>query len=179
MKKFKVLSSKFIIEDRYCTIEKQKVQIPSGKKATWFIHHVSDVIIILPITKGGRVLLEKGYKHGIGKNIIEFPAGIIEKGESPAKAARRELLEETGYSAKDLTFLGQAARNPTGSHSIIYFFSCTVDQSQLQPQKLDSSEQIEVFFANSLAEATKKLSQGNGTPSSLALISLYKSHFNL
>lgn len=66
------------------------------------------VVIILPMTDDGRVIFVEQYRAPVGKYVIEFPAGLISdrkglKGESIAQAAKRELLEETGYSAKRIT----------------------------------------------------------------------------
>lgn len=53
---------------------------------------------VIAITDESRFVLEKQYRHGLGKTCYEIPAGVIEEGESPLEAAKRELQEETGYS---------------------------------------------------------------------------------
>ena len=61
--------------------------------------------IVLPLLKDGRIIMERQYRHAIGRWIYELPAGHIEKGESPKEAAARELKEETGYNAKSMNLL--------------------------------------------------------------------------
>lgn len=61
-------------------------------------HHGS--VVLLPVFPGGRLLLVRQYRHAVGGYLWELVAGRIEPGESPLAAARRELLEETGYTAR-------------------------------------------------------------------------------
>ncbi len=71
-----------------------------------YIEHPGSIIII-PLFSNGEVLLVDQYRYPIRMNSIEFPAGGINKGESPEAAANRELIEETGYSSADLSRLGE------------------------------------------------------------------------
>ncbi|MDH5426722.1 MAG: NUDIX hydrolase [Nitrospirota bacterium] len=66
----------------------------------------SDGVLVLPITTDGNIILVRQFRHAIQQTTLEFPAGSIEAGETPKEAAARELLEETGYRAESLHFLG-------------------------------------------------------------------------
>ena len=76
---------------------------PHGIKARRDIVHHTGSVVILPVEesgKGPRVLLERQYRHAAQQFLWELPAGRIDAGEKPLPAAKRELLEETGYTAK-------------------------------------------------------------------------------
>ncbi len=67
---------------------------------------------ILATTEDGRVILVEQYRHGIEEPTIEIPGGVVDQNENPQKAARRELLEETGYRVQRLHYLGKVSSNP-------------------------------------------------------------------
>ena len=81
-----------------------------------------DVVVILPILNKNRVLLEKHYRPVIKKTILELPAGHIDRGETPVQAARRELFEETGYSAKTIELAFKSFDAPGLLSSRVYTF---------------------------------------------------------
>jgi ADP-ribose pyrophosphatase len=86
----------------------EKVELPSGRILDDYYRIVlPDFAMIVPVTAEGQVLMVRGYKHGLGRINLSPPAGLIEPGETPLDAARRELLEETGYSSDDWEALGR------------------------------------------------------------------------
>ena len=72
----------------------------------------SDWVNIVPVTEHGEVVLIRQYRHGSRELTLEIPGGIVDPGESPAEAAGRELLEETGYRAAEIVPLGSVNPNP-------------------------------------------------------------------
>jgi ADP-ribose pyrophosphatase len=79
------------------------VQEPSGIRARRDIVRHSGSVVILAVEESQaepRVLLERQYRHAAGRYLLELPAGRIDEGEAELKAAKRELLEETGYTAR-------------------------------------------------------------------------------
>ncbi len=95
-----VLSSKVLFQGRVFGVRRDRVVEPSGITVTLdvVVHHGS--IVLLPILPDGRIVLVRQYRHATGRHLWELVAGRIEPGESPVAAARRELLEETGYRAR-------------------------------------------------------------------------------
>ncbi len=88
---------------------------PHGKTGQFIVLDAPDWGVAVPVLeRGGRkfFLTVRQYRHGSGRASVEFPGGIIERGEDPAAAVRRELREETGYEAGKLTFLGEVSPNP-------------------------------------------------------------------
>ena len=89
----------------FLKVIKDTVRLPNGKSATReYIPHPG-AVVILPLFDDGRVLLERQFRYPLGRVFIEFPAGKIDPGEDPLACAKRELLEETGYTASDWQFV--------------------------------------------------------------------------
>ncbi len=168
MKKFKILSKEKLIESPYCPVERHEVEFPDGGKGEWFVNTSNDAVIVIPITKEGKIILQRSYKHGGGEEVVEFCAGIIDEGETPEVAAARELQEETGYAVGGLEKIGEVFANPTGS-SMKYHFFLAKDCEENGGQDLDLSEQIEVFFAENWAEAKALLTDKKTVTSSATM----------
>jgi len=88
-------------------IFQEKVELPSGRVLEDFYRIVMpEYAMVVPVTLSGELLMVRGYKHGPRKVCLSAPGGMIEPGESPLRAAQRELLEETGYAAEEWVSLG-------------------------------------------------------------------------
>ncbi|WP_342822138.1 NUDIX hydrolase [Candidatus Lucifugimonas marina] len=86
----------------------QTVRLPSGQLVDDYHKVVTpDFIEVFAVSDDGYVLAEQQYKHGVGEVSLTLPSGNIEHREDPESAARRELLEETGYSASEFRKLGE------------------------------------------------------------------------
>ena len=101
--KARVLSSEVAYQGPAFWVTTDMVQEPSGIRARRDIVRHSGSVVILAVEesqKEPRVLLERQYRHAAGRYLLELPAGRIDEGEAELKAAKRELLEETGYTAR-------------------------------------------------------------------------------
>jgi 8-oxo-dGTP pyrophosphatase MutT (NUDIX family) len=99
MKPWKLLDSENIVDAPWLKVAKEKCELPNGKVIDdFYTLWQPDWVMILPRTKDGKWVMTKQYRHGIQKIALEFPAGIIDKGETPEDAAIRELQEECGYT---------------------------------------------------------------------------------
>ena len=96
MNEEKVLSSKEIYRGRILTLRVDTVLTIDGRKSTREIVAHDPCIGVVPIDSEGNVLLVNQYRSPLGKNLLEIPAGGIDKGEDPAAAVIREMREETG-----------------------------------------------------------------------------------
>lgn len=103
LKKARVLSSKESYRGPVFWVTTDQVLEPTGIRVRRDIVRHCGSVVVLAVDETGnepRVLLEKQYRHAAGRFLLELPAGRIDEGENELKAAKRELLEETGYSAR-------------------------------------------------------------------------------
>jgi ADP-ribose pyrophosphatase len=98
--KARVTRSKTIYSGPVFGIRRDELVEPGGVRTTREVITHSGSVVVLPVLPDGRVLLIRQYRHAARQFLWELVAGRIDEGESPRKAAARELIEETGYRAK-------------------------------------------------------------------------------
>jgi ADP-ribose pyrophosphatase len=100
---------------------------------------------VLALTKNNEAVLVKQYRHGIQDILLELPGGIVDENENPLDGAKRELLEETGYTTSRMVQVGRLYPNPAIQMNTMYCF-LALDVEKVAVQKLDESEDIEVHL---------------------------------
>lgn len=121
----------------FLKVERDRIRLPDGSVThREFIRHPG-AVVILPLLDDGRVLLERQFRYPNDRVFIEFPAGKIDPGEDHLACAKRELEEETGYTASDWTFV------------------CTIHNAIAY-----SDEHLELFLARGLVAGEAKLDEG-------------------
>jgi 8-oxo-dGTP pyrophosphatase MutT (NUDIX family) len=101
-------------------------------------------INVIPLTRQGKVVLIRQYRPGTHEICIEVPGGMVDPGEEPIEAARRELVEETGYRAERIEPLGAVAPNPAFQNNLTYSFLAQ-NAYPAESQHPDEDEHIETF----------------------------------
>lgn len=102
----RVQSSAMILRGRIFDVVREVVELPSGLRQELTIVRHPGAVGVVALQADGRVTLVRQYRHAIGRELLEIPAGRLEPGEAPHRAALRELEEETGYRAGSLESLG-------------------------------------------------------------------------
>lgn len=143
--KWKTLKSEYLFERPWLTVRKDVVQIPSGQiNEEFYVLEYPDWVNVIAITEDGQFVLERQYRHGLGKTCFELPAGVIEDGESPLDAAKRELLEETGYGEGEWREMMAVSGNASTTSNFTHCFVAVNVRKLSDKQNLDRTEDIEV-----------------------------------
>ena len=153
LKPWKVLESSYFRP----RLRLDKVELPNGKFLDATVFELSSWANILALTKDHEVVLIKQYRHGVQKVLWEIPGGVVEDGEVPLEGVKRELLEETGYSAAEFIQVGALYPNPAFQTNTMYCF-LALDAEKVTGQSLDDGEDIEVHLIplKELVEMTKR-----------------------
>ncbi len=138
----RVLETKEIYAGRVVHLRVDTIQLPDGQESKREIVVHRGAVCIVAITDRQEVLMVRQFRLAAGKALLEIPAGTLEEGEDPLECAKRELLEETGYSAKELRPLFAAYLAPGYSTELIHSYLAT---GLFKPEKLlsmDADENI-------------------------------------
>ena len=146
MEKWKTIDSKYIIQRPWATLRVDKLEMPNGNiKEEYYVLEYPTWVNMVAITEDNQVIFVKQYRHGAGQIMVELPAGVVEENEDPEIAARRELLEETGYAFDDISYVCELYANPATSGNLTYTYLLTGGR-KVQEQELDPSEDIDVVL---------------------------------
>jgi len=139
---FKILDKKNIFKGRALDLWTERVQYPDGREVSFEIIHHPGAITLLPLDDDGMVWFVRQYRPTIREMFLELPAGTLEKGEAPEVTAAREIREEIGMAAGELTYLGGFYASPGYSTEFLHAFLAT----KLSPAPLaqDEGEIIQV-----------------------------------
>ncbi|MCC6328156.1 MAG: NUDIX hydrolase [Acidobacteria bacterium] len=94
----------------------------SGETSDFFVIESPDWVNVIPLTNDGDVVMIEQFRQGTREVTLELPGGMIDPGETPEAAARRELREETGYSSDDWILIGASRPNPALQSNTMYHF---------------------------------------------------------
>lgn len=147
MKKFeeKTIHSTEIFKGKVVSLKVDDVLLPNGKQSKREIIHHPGAVAIIPITNEGKIVLVEQYRKALERSIIEIPAGKLEPGEDPAVCARRELEEETGYGARELTYFQSFATSPGFANEIIHLYVAKDLYKIEEKRELDEDEFVSII----------------------------------
>ena len=132
-----LIDGDWVLQGNFLQVRRERVQLPNGREAQReFVVHPGAVMVV-PLLDSGELLLERQYRHPLGRVMLEFPAGKLDAGEDPLTCGQRELLEETGYSAREWAYAGLL------NNAIAY-----------------STEGIHIYFARGLQAGIQQLDEG-------------------
>ena len=134
-----------LLRGHFLHVVRDTVRLPDGAQATReFVLHPGAVMVIA-VLDDGQVVLERQYRHPMQRVMIEFPAGKLDAGEGSLACARRELLEETGYQAREWAFAGRHAPTIAYSDEVIDIWFAR--GLSLGERRLDAGEFLDVITA--------------------------------
>jgi ADP-ribose pyrophosphatase len=138
------LDNERLMETPYFALRSDRLRLPDGGiKDPYYVVERPDAAIIFPLTAGGEVVLVRQYRPPIGGMELGLPAGLVEEGEEPEAAARRELSEETGYTGGEWEPLGSLASSPSLKDNWAYLFLARGVEETTAPDP-DEHELVEV-----------------------------------
>jgi len=139
----RLVRSESVFDGNFLKVRRDQVRLPDGHLASR--EHVvhPGAVMIVAIADDGQLVVERQHRYPLDHVLLEFPAGKLDPGETTLACARRELLEETGYSARDWAYAGRLHNAPAYSNEFIeiWFARGLVAGAQ----KLDEGEFLEVF----------------------------------
>ena len=147
-----------------------RVNPRTGAPWPFFVIDLPDWVNVVAITPDDEIVLVRQWRVGTGASSVELPGGVVDPGEAPEAAARRELLEETGFTALEFVPLGQVHPNPALQSNRCFFFLARGATRQAE-QSLDAGEDVAVELTP-LVELAARLGPTGDITHALAHVAL-------
>ncbi|WNB93648.1 NUDIX hydrolase [Bacillus sp. NEB1478] len=151
----KTVSREQIYNGKIIDLFVEEVELPNKKIGKREIVKHPGAVAVLAVTDDGKILMVEQFRKPLEKTIVEIPAGKLEKGENPLECAKRELLEETGYSCEKIESIGSFYTSPGFADELIhlYFTDTLIHKGE---QMTDEDEFVNVLEI-SIAEAKEMM----------------------
>lgn len=134
-----------LLRGKFLHVVRDTVRLPNGGSATREMVLHPGAVAVVPMLDDGRLVLERQFRHAVGGVVIEFPAGKLDAGEGSLACGQRELLEETGYVAREWAYA--FTMYPTVAYSDEAIEVWFARGLELRQASLDEGEFLEVFTA--------------------------------
>ena len=157
---WEVLESTYLSRKPYMTLRQDRVRLPNGVVIDdFFVLEYPAWVNVVAVTPDDRLVLVRQYRHGLGRVGVELPAGVVDPGDASLEAAaRRELLEETGYGGGTWSPLCVVSAN-AGTHSNLAHSFLAVGVEPLAPPSPEATEDIQVLTVP-VVEVTRLVDEG-------------------
>lgn len=142
--KWEIIKDKKVYETPIFSLHEKKVLPDAGSDAAnFYVLQAPEWINVISLTEDNHIILVEQYRHGIDEPTLEIPGGMVDEGEEPIEAAKRELLEETGFEADSWEALGKTSSNPAILSNFTHLYLAT-GCKKTGPQQTDGHEDIDV-----------------------------------
>lgn len=144
IKKWDIIKSEYLIRRPWLTARRDCVRLPEGRiNDEFYVLEYPDWVNVIAVTTDGDFVMVEQYRHGLGEIQTELCAGVVEAGEHHLDAAKRELMEESGFGGGEWKLLTVLSGNPSTTNNLTY---CYVAEgvSRISTQHLDSTEDVAV-----------------------------------
>jgi 8-oxo-dGTP pyrophosphatase MutT (NUDIX family) len=157
---WELLESTYLSRKPYMTLRQDRVRLPNGAVIDdFFVLEYPVWVNVVAVTPDDRLVLVRQYRHGLGRVGVELPAGAADPGDtSPEDAARRELLEETGYGGGTWSPLCVVSAN-AGTHNNLAHCFLAIGVEPLAPPSPEATEDIQVLTVP-VADVTRLVDEG-------------------
>lgn len=136
------LHSEYLVKKNWATLRVDTCRLPDGRiMDDYYVLEYPNWANAIAITEDGDVLLVKQYRHAAGEVVLEIPGGVVDAGESPEEAVKRELLEETGYAFTEIEKLCELWPNPATGNNRIHSYLAKGGKL-VAGQSLDEHEEL-------------------------------------
>ena len=158
---WRVRDERQILVDRWIDLRAQSCVTPSGVEiAPYYLLHYPDWVHVVALTAQDELVLVREYRHGAQKFCLGPPAGVVDAEDGdPLVAARRELAEEAGYSARDWRLVASLAPEPSRQTNRVHIFLAT-GLEKLDQRALDPGEEGMTVEIRAIDEVLAGLSNG-------------------
>jgi ADP-ribose pyrophosphatase len=130
-----------LTREPWLEVFEEHIRLPDGRLVDdFYTIRLRDFVVVAPLTEDGRLIVVQHYRHGPRRITRSLPSGFIEGGESPAEAAKRELLEETGFVAGSWTDLGTFVVDGNRRCGIEHVYMATGARREAEPTSHDLAE---------------------------------------
>jgi ADP-ribose pyrophosphatase len=171
LKPWKTLSTNYLYQRNGMALRLDQCEIPNGSVFEPYLIECGNWVNVIALTKNQEVVMVKQYRHGVGQILLEIPAGVMDAEDaSPLQAAKRELLEETGYTSETFIQVGSVYPNPATHTNTTYSF-LALDVEQVSQQHLDETEELEVSLVP--FDELVSLAKTGGLPQALHISALF------
>jgi ADP-ribose pyrophosphatase len=152
--RWRTVGAEYLYESPWCSFRVDEVLLPDGAKIEYGVLESEGFTAVVPVTEGGNVVLVRQWRQPLGRYTLELPGGGVERGEDPRESVRRELLEETGYRAEDLSPLILVHTSPGRSTEVCHLFRCKAvrDLSGPRPEPTEFVSAVELPLAEAVGE---------------------------
>lgn len=146
MEKWKTNHSEQLINNHWIKVRKDAVELPNGQKIDdFYAITINNAAAIVAVDEKENIILKREYRYCYERELVEIPAGTFEENETRGfEVAKRELLEETGYSSSEWEYIGATVESSAKLTNYMHMY-VAYNCRKVSEQKLDKTEDIEVL----------------------------------